>query len=62
MVDRFYVRMMADPFVSRFFAGIDMEKQRKKQTQFVTMAFGASPPPLFRGAWPAVPCERLMHV
>lgn len=54
--------MMADPFVSRFFAGIDMEKQRKKQTQFVTMAFGASPPPLFRGAWPAVPCERLMHV
>lgn len=31
---------MADPVVNYFFANTDMDKQRKRQTQFITMAVG----------------------
>lgn len=40
VVDKFYGRIMADSHVSGFFKGVDMERQRAKQTAFVTMAFG----------------------
>lgn len=42
-VDLFYDRLLADPRVNRFFAGIDMEKQRRHQVRFLTYAFGGLP-------------------
>ena len=32
--------MLADPVVSPFFANTDMEKQRKRQKQFITLVTG----------------------
>lgn len=39
-VDSFYRKVLADDRVSRFFEGVDMDKQRAKQKAFLTMAFG----------------------
>jgi hemoglobin len=39
-VDAFYRKVLADDRVSRFFEGVDMDRQRAKQKAFLTMAFG----------------------
>ena len=39
-IDPFYRRVLGDPYVSRFFEGVDMVKQAEKQRTFLTMAFG----------------------
>lgn len=39
-VDRFYRKVLTDARVTRFFEGVDMERQRAKQKGFLTMAFG----------------------
>lgn len=39
-VDNFYRRVLTDDRVSRFFEGVDMDRQRAKQKAFLTMAFG----------------------
>ena len=40
-VDIFYGKVLADDRISRFFAGVDMDKQRGKQKIFLAYAFGA---------------------
>lgn len=40
VVDRFYVYMLDDKRVKEFFKNTDMIKQRKKQTEFITMVTG----------------------
>lgn len=39
-VDNFYRKVLTDDRVSRFFEGVDMDRQRSKQKAFLTMAFG----------------------
>lgn len=39
-VDIFYRKVLADDRISRFFEGVDMEKQAAKQKGFLTFAFG----------------------
>ena len=39
-VDNFYVKALDDARVSRFFEGIDIDRQRAKQKAFLTIAFG----------------------
>ncbi len=39
-LDLFYGKVMADPRVSGFFDGMDMERIKLKQMAFLTMAFG----------------------
>jgi len=39
-VDIFYRKVLADKRISRFFDGVDMDKQAAKQKAFLTMAFG----------------------
>lgn len=39
-VDIFYRKMLSDDRVSRFFEGVDMDKQAGKQKAFLTMVFG----------------------
>jgi hemoglobin len=39
-VDIFYKKVLADSLLAPFFSGIDMERQIKKQKQFLTYAFG----------------------
>lgn len=39
-VVRFYEKVLADPELARFFAGMDVERIIKKQIAFMTMAFG----------------------
>ena len=39
-VDIFYRKMLTDDRVSRFFEGVDMDRQAAKQTAFLTMVFG----------------------
>lgn len=39
-VDIFYRKVLSDDRISRFFDGVDMDKQRAKQKAFLTMAFG----------------------
>ena len=39
-VDIFYRKVLTDDRVSRFFDGIDMDRQAAKQKAFLTMAFG----------------------
>ncbi|GLI66033.1 hypothetical protein VaNZ11_009739 [Volvox africanus] len=41
-VDIFYNRIIADPELVRFFEGIDMKKQRRKQAAFMTYVFGGA--------------------
>lgn len=40
VVDKFYVYMLDDNRVKEFFKNTDMNKQRKSQTDFITMATG----------------------
>ena len=39
-VDIFYNKVLSDERVSKFFEGIDMKNQRRKQVMFFTYAFG----------------------
>lgn len=39
-VDLFYRKVLTDDRVSRFFEGVDMDRQIAKQKSFLTMAFG----------------------
>jgi hemoglobin len=39
-VDIFYRKVLKDDRISRFFEGVDMDKQAAKQKAFLTMAFG----------------------
>jgi hemoglobin len=39
-VDVFYRKVLADDRISRFFDGVDMDRQAAKQKAFLTMAFG----------------------
>jgi hemoglobin len=39
-VDVFYQKVLADDRINRFFEGIDMNAQRRKQIMFLTFAFG----------------------
>ena len=39
-VDIFYRKVLADPRISAFFDGVDMDRQAAKQKAFLTMAFG----------------------
>lgn len=39
-VDKFYEKVLADDRIKGFFEGIDMDKQRRKQKNFLTFAFG----------------------
>ena len=39
-VDKFYEKVLADDRIKGFFEGIDMEKQHRKQKNFLTFAFG----------------------
>tara|TARA_R110002049_G_scaffold98125_4_gene238852 strand:+ start:1467 stop:1832 length:366 start_codon:yes stop_codon:yes gene_type:complete len=39
-VDVFYKKVLADDRISKFFQGIDMDAQRRKQIMFLTYAFG----------------------
>ncbi|QSA95494.1 group 1 truncated hemoglobin [Methylococcus sp. EFPC2] len=39
-VDIFYRKVLTDGRISRFFEGVDMDKQAAKQKAFLTMAFG----------------------
>lgn len=41
VVDRFYELILADPTVSHFFEGTDMEKQKRHQTAFISFALGS---------------------
>lgn len=40
VVDRFYVYMLDDKRVKEFFKNTDMIKQRKNQTEFITIVTG----------------------
>jgi hemoglobin len=42
-VDGFYKRVIADPKLSSFFTGIDMNVQVAKMTEFMSMALGGKP-------------------
>jgi hemoglobin len=39
-VDSFYRKVLVDERISRFFEGVDMERQHAKQKAFLTVAFG----------------------
>lgn len=39
-VEIFYRKVLSDDRISRFFEGVDMDKQIAKQKSFLTMAFG----------------------
>lgn len=39
-IDIFYRKVLADPRISRFFDGVDMDRQAAKQKAFLTMVFG----------------------
>lgn len=39
-VDIFYRKVLGDDRISRFFEGVDMERQAAKQKAFLTMVFG----------------------
>lgn len=39
-VDIFYRKVLSDDRISRFFEGVDMERQAAKQKSFLTMVFG----------------------
>ncbi|MDJ0775769.1 MAG: group 1 truncated hemoglobin [Mastigocoleus sp. MO_167.B18] len=41
-VDKFYLKIMEDKRINRFFAGVDMKKQRENQAAFLIFAFGGS--------------------
>jgi hemoglobin len=39
-LDRFYVKVLDDPQVSHYFAGVDVERVKRRQRSFLAMAFG----------------------
>ncbi len=39
-VDLFYNKVLKDEWLRPFFDGVDMERQRRQQEMFLTMAFG----------------------
>ena len=39
-VDIFYDKILTDPVLTPLFEGVDMERQRRKQVMFLTVAFG----------------------
>lgn len=39
----FYEKVIADPQLKSFFAGVNMVRQRNKQKAFLTYAFGGAP-------------------
>ena len=47
VVDKFYEFMLADPIVNYFFESIDMNKQRQRQFQFLTLVTGG--PNIYEG-------------
>jgi hemoglobin len=52
-VDAFYTRVLADARIAHHFAGLDMDRQLKKQKAFLTLAFGGhsdTPRPALRHA------------
>ena len=42
-VDIFYDRILADDHISGFFDSVDMDRQKRKQRQFLMMAMGGPP-------------------
>jgi hemoglobin len=48
VVDDFYVRVLADPALSGFFAGVNMAKLKGRQVEFFAAALGG--PDFYRGA------------
>lgn len=44
MVEAFYARVLKDDRIKDFFADINMAKQRRKQKEFLSAAFGAPTP------------------
>jgi hemoglobin len=48
VVDDFYVRVLADPQLAGFFAGVSMPKLKGRQVEFFAAALGG--PDLYRGA------------
>jgi hemoglobin len=44
VVDAFYVKVLADNRVKHFFADVSMDKQRRKQKEFLSYAFGGPLP------------------
>jgi hemoglobin len=48
VVDDFYVRVLADPQLAGFFAGVNMQKLKGRQVQFFAAALGGPDP--YRGA------------
>jgi hemoglobin len=47
VVDDFYVRVLADPQLAGFFAGVNMQKLKGRQVQFFAAALGGPDP--YRG-------------
>ena len=39
-VELFYTKILDDPMLTPFFRGVDMNDQKRKQRDFLTMAFG----------------------
>ena len=39
-LDRFYVKVLADPVVAPYFAGVDMARLKERASSFVVMALG----------------------
>jgi hemoglobin len=39
-VDLFYEKVLADEHINRFFSGINMDRQKRMQKAFLTVAFG----------------------
>jgi hemoglobin len=48
VVDDFYVRVLADPALSGFFAGVNMAKLKGRQVEFFAAALGG--PDFYQGA------------
>jgi hemoglobin len=48
VVDDFYVRVLADPQLAGFFAGVNMQKLKGRQVEFFAAALGG--PDLYQGA------------
>ena len=57
-VDVFYCKVIRDKRVSRFFEGIDIERQTTQQKAFLTLAFGG--PYLYNGRDMRTAHERLV--
>ena len=58
-VDIFYNKVMADARINHWFAGMDMQAQRKKQASFLTQAFGG--PSEYSGRDMAAAHEKLVQ-